>query len=165
MASLSELRSSLVTLHTHVADLLANTADVLVATEVTLGWNVLDTVGHINAWGLIFLDEACYMAKHPGKPFLYQIHTTTHYDYENDLLVRRRKGWTAERHAEENRRLLEEIPAFIDSLGGELPDRPVPLPWDPKPTNIEGVLKVLERHGYEHLDEILKALGMTSRRA
>ena len=160
------LRASLTILHTRLAEVLTSRdTAALQQTAVKEQWIVFDMIGHINAWGLIFLNEARYMAKHPGKPFPYKIHTTTNYDYENDFLVRRRTGWTAEQHAEENRRLLEEIPAFIDSFAGELPDHPVPLPWEPKPTNIEGVLRVLERHGYEHLDEILKALGMISRRA
>lgn len=163
MSQLLALRVPLTILHTRLAEVLvSHTTATLQGTAVTDQWNVLDVIGHINAWGLIFLNEARYMAKHPGRPFPYQIHTTSNYDDENERFVARRRGWTLEQHADENRRLLGEIRDFIDSFGGDLPDHPVPLPWDEKPTNIAGLLGIHRRHGYEHLREILNALGETS---
>ena len=161
MTQLAELGSSMAALHARIAKLLA-TCDpaVLQRTMVTEEWKVLDVIGHVNAWGLEFFSEARHMAENPGKPFTYEINTANNYDDENNRLVQERKGWGVEQHVEENRRLSEVIRAFFESFAGELPDHAVPLPWEPRPTSIAEVLRVHARHGRDHLDEILEALGV-----
>lgn len=161
MTRTAELSSSSVALHARITQLLAtHDAAFLQRTMVTDEWSVLDAIGHINAWGLEFFSEARYMAANPGRPFTYKINTANNYDDENERLVQERKGWGVEQHVEENRRLSEVIRAFFESFAGELPEHAVPLPWDPRPSSIAEVLRVHSRHGRDHLDEILKTLGV-----
>ena len=158
-SELSALKETLTSIHDRMDVILINydTAS-LQRTLVTDQWNVLDEIGHINGWGLLFLDEARYMAQFPGRPFPYRIFTKSNFDDENEALVARRRGWTLEQHRAENQQLSQGLSDLIDSLGGAAPDRPVPLPWDARPMNIEELLRYHHRHGDDHLREILMRL-------
>ena len=158
----AELNASLAGLHARVADMLsAHETAMLQAAMVTDQWNVLDAIGHINGWGLLFLNDARYMVKNPGKPFPYQIVSSTNFDAENEALVVRRRGWTAAEHLEENRGLSETITQLIDSFAGEPPNAPVVVPTSAstRPMSITDLLRFHVRHGDEHLIDIERALA------
>ncbi len=162
MDEISELRASLGALHGEIEELLTNRDPaVLLRTLVPDRWNVLDVIGHINGWGLLFLGDARYMARHPGKLIPYNLYSTSNYDDENEALVVRRRAWTVAQHQGENRQLIEALLRFIDSFAGRMPAQAVPQPWLSAPMSIGDVLRYHGRHGHDHWREILAALGAT----
>ena len=69
MQTSAEIRNALTTLHDQIANLLADESEArLRGTPVPDIWNVLDVIAHINSWGIIFLGDMRYMARHPGRP-------------------------------------------------------------------------------------------------
>jgi hypothetical protein len=160
MAERDEPKALLLSLHDSIAKVLvAANRQELEHTLVTDRWNVLDMIGHINSWGLLFTAEARYMAQHPGQPFPYQIVTKSNFDDENEALVVRRRGWSPEQHRAENEQLSREIGQLTDWLGSDETDPPVPLPWHDKPMNIQALLRYHYQHGIDHLQEVLLRLA------
>jgi hypothetical protein len=159
MTELAEVKNNLTALHDRIEAILAGrSTEALQAARVTAEWNVLDAIGHINAWGLLFLDDIRFMAAHPGRPIPYQLFSTTNYDQENEALVARRRGWTRDQHLAENRQLREGLLQLIESFEASPPDAPVPPPWSPKPMTIVQYLRYHGEHGYDHLRDVLPAL-------
>jgi hypothetical protein len=160
MSGSEELRTRLAAAHGAMGALLSEEPEArLRGTLVPDRWNVLDVIAHNNSWGWIFLGDARYMARHPGRPIPYRLYTTSRFDDENEALVLRRRGWTVAQYAEENRGLSEALGAFLDEFGGELPDLPVVQSWGAEALGAAGALAYHARHSEEHLRDIRAALG------
>jgi hypothetical protein len=162
--SLDELREGVLSLHGQIARLLMGSETHLRATLVPDHWNVLDVIGHINGWGLIFLGDMRYMARHPGRDLPYRLYTRTDYDDENEALVARRGEWSLEQYAKENYDLSAALVELIDSFDGEMPTEPVAQPWQglydiAKRYDIAGVLEYHVRHGLQHVKDVQSALA------
>lgn len=131
--------------------------EILKNTLGTDEWSVLETIGHVNAWGIELLSEIRYMVQNPGKPFSY---TIDNYHAWSEAELQKRINWPVGQYAGENRRVGSDLAAFIKSLGGSWPDSRIslPFPWPPDSFDIAGVLEMHYDHAKEHIDSILQAL-------